>query len=74
MKEAKALIAYAQKRGLKSLKFGDLEVVFNDSVIYQKARKPKLVPIESSGRPAPPPEPTLDEINRYIYSDLSESG
>lgn len=74
LKQAKQLIAYAQRRGIKSLKIGDLEVHFGEAVIFPKRRvrtNPNQPAVASI--PAPPPEPTLDQINEYIYGDTDLS-
>lgn len=64
LKEIKKITAYAKKAGIKSLKFGDVEIVFGDHL----PSKPRLVPEEVSSKPQVQQPPTLDEINAYIYS------
>jgi len=77
LKEAKALIAWAQKRGIHSLKVADMEVTFRADFVPKKAA-PKAAPVAHSADgiktiPAPPPPPTLDEINAWIHANDTEA-
>lgn len=67
-REAKKLIAYAKKNGIKSLKCGDVEVTFGDTSVrmaVQEVDVPKA--IHSMVMP-----PTLDQVNDYIYGNPDE--
>jgi hypothetical protein len=71
-KEAKRLIAYAKKNGIKTLKAGDFEVTFDDHVIFPKALQASKDEPGIATRPPDPPVPSLDEINAYIYNQPDE--
>ncbi len=72
----KRLAAWAQKSGAKSVKWGDFEIEFQGS-------PPPALPLRDPGpvvasasasagsdsKPAPDPVPTLDDFNKWIYSD-----
>lgn len=77
LKAAKRLIAYARRVGVKSLKVGEFEVTFHDAVIFpthQRAAK-TVAPVAADKQtiPAPAPDPTLEDINAYIYGNTEES-
>ena len=76
LKEAKRVVTYAKRNGIKSMRLGDLEVTFEDP----RAVEPKahsvdvaLSPVERNSKPAAPPVPTLQEIEDWIHSDIEES-
>lgn len=73
LKELRKITAYARKAGLKSLKFNGVELEFQDSLHVPRGTKPKLVPAFDgpSGLPIVP-EPSLDQINAYIYENSEE--
>lgn len=73
LKEAKSLIAYARKLGITQISLGDLSVTFNDAVILPGKRKPKLV-ADPPGLTKAPAEPTLEQINEYIYGASGGTG
>lgn len=75
LKQIKRVTAFARKSGIKSLKSGDFEVVFHDAAILPTPTRNKaaLTQVADTDKPAPLPEPTLDQINAYIYQD-SEAG
>lgn len=78
--EAKKFIAYSKKMGLKHARIGDLEVTFQDGVVSESRHFRKSLPIATATasvppaleRPAPPPEPTLEQIYQHIYSTDAE--
>ena len=72
-KEAKRIVAYAKKQGLKSFAFGDLRFEFE--MTNEIKAKVQAAPIaeDKNTHPAPPPEPTLREINDYIYGQSDET-
>lgn len=69
--EAKRLISWAQKRGIKAMQVGDISVSFQDGPFVPKVRKARGAALpadeKASGLPEPKPEPTLEQINAYIY-------
>ena len=72
LQEIKKITNVARRSGVKALKVNGLEIEFKDEIILTRDRKPKLVgkPAEPDKTiPAPPPLPTLDDINRFIYED-----
>lgn len=71
-KEIKKIANFARRAGVKSIKMDGLELSFKDEIILTRERKPRLVgkPTEPEKTvPVPPPLPTLDDINRFIYED-----
>ena len=73
LKDAKKLISYARKQGIKVIKCGDLEIMFSDQPAPIRGRKPRLVGAsEEKSIPAPDPLPTIDQINEYIYGQTEE--
>ncbi len=72
LKDIKKITAFARRAGLKSLKFNGCEIEFNDSVAPPTRKRLKLV--EENSAPKPPHEPTLSEINDYIYGNSEEVG
>lgn len=72
-REIKKLTAYARRSGVKHLKLDGFEIEFQDGApAPEPLRKPKLAPVQESSIPAPPPDPTLDQINQYIYGNNEE--
>lgn len=68
LRDAKKLIAYAKKNGIKSLKVGDVEVTFSDDVVTKyasaKVSTELETPISTQVK-----DVTLDDINDYIYGE-----
>lgn len=71
LKEIKKITAFARRAGLKSLKFNGVELEFGDQVAKPQAKRLKLV--EDPGIPVIA-EPTLQQINDYIYGNDEEVG
>ena len=59
LKEFKRIAAYARKSGIKKCKVGDIEIEFNEQPIRKAIIDDPVVPQFR--------EPTLDDINKYIY-------
>lgn len=72
-KEAKKIIAYARKNGIRSLKIGDFSVELeSEPVAFERAAPAPAGAQDPNTRPAPPAEPTLAEINEYIYGKAAD--
>jgi hypothetical protein len=69
LKEIKKITSFAQKHGVKMLSFGDFKIEFHeDTPIQMKA--PKLVRVQEEAQvPKTPQDPSLQEINDYIYGN-----
>ena len=76
-KEIKELLVIGRKLGVKSFEFNGLLVTFKDEVIVSQPRKRRVKategPVASFNVPVPPPLPSLDEINEYIYGTSEET-
>lgn len=71
-KEAKRVINFARRNGIKTMKLGDLEVTFHDAIVFpQRARTSKAQEPVAADKsiPAPAPAPTLQQINDFIYKE-----
>lgn len=69
LRDAKKLIAWAQKRGIQALKVDGMEITFGAySVTPIRRRAPKADP-STDERVIPPrdPGPTLEQLQDYIY-------
>ena len=84
LRDIKRLIRFAQRNGIKRLKMGELSFTFQDGIIFPFKEKAATNPASAfpgspsksvtvSEIPAPPPVPSLDEINAFIYGNDTES-
>lgn len=67
LKEIKKIVVFARKSGIRALSSGDLSFELFDGKPRTRSAKRITVtdaPIKSSAQ-----DPTLEEINKYIYSD-----
>jgi hypothetical protein len=71
LKEIKKLSAYMRRAGIKKVRYADVEVELSDMILTamspRERSKPTLVPDADHKLPKPIPEPTLEQINEYIY-------
>lgn len=77
LKEIKRLVSYAKRNGLKRLKIDGLEIELQDAIVFPTRKRGKLSAVpggKEESIPAPPPEPTLDQVNEYIYGNPGEVG
>lgn len=77
LKDAKRLIAYARRAGVKSFRWGSLEVEFHVPGVIPPRQRGSIdasaqVSAGKNINPAPDPAPTLDQINAYIYGKADE--
>lgn len=71
LKEIKKIVAFAKKSGVKTLKLDGFEIELNDEAF----NKPLVKAIAMTEDKVPFPEhrePTLEDINEYIYGDHDE--
>lgn len=77
LKEAKRLIAYARRKGIQRLKWGDLDISFHEGLVLPFLRElpaaSVVAPADKQTKPAPEPLPTLDDINKFIYENTDEA-
>lgn len=71
LKELKKITAYARKAGIKSLKFADVSIEFNEATTPQRAKRLIVVEEDTVKKPT---DPTLEQINDYIYGQTDEAG
>jgi hypothetical protein len=77
LKEIKRIASFAKRNGIKRISVNGLDLEFNELVVFPKRARQNIsaVPNERDpNRPAPLPEPTLEEINQYIYGNVDEVG
>lgn len=75
LKELKKLTHHARKCGIKFIKMGDFEMELDHSAPPSRpmGKLKRLAPLFEEKSPEIPQEPTLDQINQFIYSNVDEA-
>lgn len=70
-REFKKLVIFAQKRGAKRVRGGDFELEFEHAG-FTPPKFTEPAPADRQSRPAPPPDPSLEQIQNWIHESSDD--